>query len=120
MKVPIMRTRGSGDGAIVDVLLPQLSVEHVLGLRAHGFAWVEGGLAISVLHDDRLVGMSVPVDVGCSRTMRPPVDATDGPRWVTFEIGPGTWKVWPSVHQPGVLHAYLTLVDVHTRPPWAT
>ena len=38
--------------------------------------------------------------------------------WGLIKIGPGTWKVDPSIHQPNVLHAYLVLCEVPEPAPW--
>lgn len=41
------------------------------------------------------------------------------PRFVFFRLGPGVWKLAPSVLTEQ-LHAYLTIVNVPESPPWAT
>lgn len=40
--------------------------------------------------------------------------------WGLTKIGPGTWKVEPSISQAGVLHAYVVLCEVPEPAPWET
>jgi hypothetical protein len=56
-----------------------------------------------------------------------PVDPTNsqwsGPRekptaWGMERLGPGVWSLEPSLVIPGLLHAFITLVDVPEPPPW--
>lgn len=42
----------------------------------------------------------------------------DPPRWVLRQLGPGVWKLAPSMLDV-VLHAYVTIVDVPEPPPWS-
>lgn len=39
-------------------------------------------------------------------------------RWQLLRLGPGVWTVLPSVHVPGQLHAFLTIINVPEPPPW--
>jgi len=40
------------------------------------------------------------------------------PRFLMYRLGPGVWKVTPSVVVPGMLHAYLTIIGVPEPLPW--
>jgi hypothetical protein len=40
------------------------------------------------------------------------------PRFVLKRLGPGVWKVGPSIVSPGLLHAHVTIVDVPEPAPW--
>lgn len=48
----------------------------------------------------------------------------DGPQpdssyvWALVQLGETVWEVMPSVHLPGQLHAYVTLVRVPSPAPW--
>lgn len=42
----------------------------------------------------------------------------DPPRFVFFKIGPGVWKLAPSIKHDK-LHAYITVVDVPEPAPWS-
>ncbi len=39
-------------------------------------------------------------------------------RWSLVQLSPGVWEVTPSVHVPGQIHAFITLVNVPQPPPW--
>lgn len=38
--------------------------------------------------------------------------------WGLHKLGPGTWRVNPSIHQAGVIHAYVVLCEVPEPAPW--
>lgn len=40
------------------------------------------------------------------------------PRFVMYRLGPGVWKITPSLYVPTMVHGYLTLVDVPEPAPW--
>jgi len=38
--------------------------------------------------------------------------------WGLRRIGPHTWAVNPSIHEPGIVHAYIVLCEVPEPAPW--
>lgn len=38
--------------------------------------------------------------------------------WAIVQLGPTVWEVLPSVHIPGQLHAYVTIIGVPSPAPW--
>jgi hypothetical protein len=78
-----------------------------------GTATVNGSSLIFAAKNHRgvFVVLSTPVHFDGEPEEGPP------PRFVLFRLGPGVWKLAPSV-LTDVLHAYLTLVDVPEPPPW--
>ena len=39
-------------------------------------------------------------------------------RWQLVKLGPGVWDVLPSIHVPGQMHAFVTIVEVPDPAPW--
>jgi len=40
-------------------------------------------------------------------------------RWGLRRLGPGVWELSPSIHEKGLVHAYVVLCDVPEPAPWA-
>jgi len=38
--------------------------------------------------------------------------------WGVSKLGVGTWRLDPSIHQPGVIHAFVVLCEVPDQAPW--
>lgn len=45
------------------------------------------------------------------------VEDVDAPRFLLYRLGPGVWKLAPSVKETN-LHAYVTVTDVPDPAPW--
>lgn len=68
-------------------------------------------LLANVPRDRRRQHHFIPVDVGAE---------IHKSHWQLVRLGPGVWDISPSVHVPGQLHAFLTLVDVPEPAPWSS
>jgi hypothetical protein len=64
--------------------------------------------------DGRTETLGFPVRVGT-----PVGEGAAMKSWGLSRLGPGVWAVSPSIHQPGLLHAYVVLCDVPEPAPFA-
>jgi hypothetical protein len=69
-------------------------------------------LILSVTLDGSPKVLTCPVRLGQSQ------EGTQGLVWGAVRIAPGAYKITPSLHAIGVLHAFVTLVGVPEIPAW--
>jgi len=62
-------------------------------------------------HQDAFVSLYTPIHFDGEPSEEEP------PRWVLRRLGPGVWKLAPSIFADQ-LHAYITVIDVPEPAPW--
>lgn len=67
-------------------------------------------------HRNQLVQTSIELHFDDARGPSDPGEFP--PYFVAYKIGATVWKVAPSLTVPGMIHTYLTLVDVPEPAPW--
>jgi hypothetical protein len=70
---------------------------------------------LAVPRDDKQFYYVIPVDPSL-KEMGPKPDGSFV--WGLIQLGSTVWEVHPSVHLPGQLHAYVTLIGVPSPAPW--
>lgn len=71
-------------------------------------------VVLAANHQSQLVQVMLPFNLDGLILDGPP------PRFVLYKLGPGVWKLAPSVTVPGMLHAFITIVGVPDPAPWET
>ncbi len=69
-------------------------------------------VVLAVNHHGKRVQVMIPFNLDG------PVEDGPPPRFVLFKLGPGVWKLAPSLTVPGLLHAFVTIVHVSDPAPW--
>lgn len=67
-------------------------------------------LLFATNHRNEYVSLSLPVNFDGAPS------SEDPPRWVLYRLGPGVWKLSPSVLDRQ-LHSYVTIIDVPELAP---